>query len=260
VRIREFGAFAIGGWCLALAMAQPAVAADDEIMVMDADLAKVGEPELEVHTNFSQGSNQSPGAGEFAPNNVLRVTPELSVGLSQHWDAGMYLLTSWVPGRGLYYDGIRARAKFIDSHAIADNARLYYGMQFEVADVEPGVSPDRTGVEVNAIGGAEFGAWEAAINLIEQRDVPDHDMISPGYAVNAKLVRDLGNDVAVGFEQYVSWSSTEQSAPQRQIEDLSFLTVQFKLRDWNLHLGIGHGWNSSPDYTIIKLVVGVPIK
>jgi hypothetical protein len=71
---------ALGASLLALATLRPALAADDEIMVTDGDLAKVRTPELEVHINFSRGSNQSPGEGVVAPKDVLRVTPELSIG------------------------------------------------------------------------------------------------------------------------------------------------------------------------------------
>jgi len=248
-----------GPLCLALALLQPAFAADDEIMVTDGDLAKVGKPELEVHTNFSQGTNQSPGEEVFPPNNVLRVTPELSIGVSEHWDAGLYLPTSWVPGHGLYYDGIKARAKTIYTQPLSNDAHLYYGVQFEVADLNPGASADRTSVEVKVIGGVELGNWEAAINVVEQRDVPDHDLISPAHAVNVKLVRNLGNGMAIGVEHYTTWSSIALEEPIREIDNLSFLTLQWKVRDWGLHLGIGHGWSNSPDQTIVKLVVGVPI-
>jgi len=250
---------AFGALCLVLATLRPALAADDEIMVTDGDLAKVGKPELEVHTNFSKGTNQSPGADVFAPNNVLRVTPELSVGLSEHWDAGLYLPMSWVPGHGLYYDGIKARAKTIYTHSLSDDAHLYYGLQFEFADLNPGASSDRMSVEAKAIAGAEFGDWAAAINVVEQWDIPESDLITPGYAVNAKLVRDLGHDVAIGVEHYCSWSSTDTEAPVREIDNLSFLTVQWKVQKWDFHLGIGHGWSGSPDTTVIKFVVGIPI-
>ena len=90
--------------CLVLAATPRAHAADDEIMVTDGDLAKPGRPELEIHTNLSEGSKVSPGEGVFPPGGMLRVTPELSVGLSEHWDAGLYLPGAWVPGRGLYLD------------------------------------------------------------------------------------------------------------------------------------------------------------
>jgi hypothetical protein len=244
---------------LVFALAQPALAADDEIMVTDGDLAKIGRPELEVHTNFSQGTNQSPGDKVFAPNDVLRTTPELSIGLSQHWDAGMYLLTSWVPGRGLYFGGVRLRTKFIGAHELSENLRIYYGLQLEAYDLEPGISADRTGAEVKAIAGAEFGKWEATVNLAEQKDIPDSDLIRPGYAVSAKLVRDIGNGISAGLEHYVSWSSTNQEAPIREIDNMSFLTAQWKLRDWNLHLGVGHGWGISADHTVVKLVIGIPL-
>jgi hypothetical protein len=250
---------ALGLICCAGALPQRAFAADDEIMVTDGDLAKPGRPELEIHTNFSQGSNQSPGEGVFAPNHVLRVTPELSIGLSEHWDAGLYLPLSLVPGRGFYYDGIKARAKYARSNELSADARVFYGVQFEAAAVNPGVSPDRTSIEVKAIGGAEIGNYLFAVNIVEQHDIPDRDLISPGYAVNAKLVRDLGKNVAVGIEQYVSWSSTATEEPIREIDKLTFLTVQWKQRDWDLHLGVGRGWSSSPDHNIVKLVIGVPL-
>ncbi len=243
----------------ALALAPAARAADDEIMVTDADLAAVGKPELEIHTNFSQGTTQPPGEGEFAPNHILRVTPELSFGLTEHWDVGLYLPVSFVPGRAFYYDGIKARTKFSDRRAVADGVDVFYGVQAEVADLNPGVAPDRISVELKAIAGADIGRHRVAINLIEQRDVGDSDLISPGYAVNAKLVRDLGHDAAVGIEQYVSWSPTDAEAPVREIDKITFLTVQWKARDWDLHLGVGHGWSNSPDHTVVKLVIGVPL-
>jgi len=245
--------------CLAISLAQPAVAADDEIMVADGDLARIGKPELEVHTNFSRGSRISPGEYVFAPNNVLRVTPELSVGLSEHWDAGVYVLSSWIAGHGLYYDGAKARAKTVYTVALADEAHLFYGAQFEFADLNPGAAADRTSIEVKAIAGADFGHWTTAINVVEQRDVRDRDLISPGHAINAKMVRDLGNGTAVGLEQYISWSSTAVEEPIREIDKLTFLTLQWKVQDWDLHFGVGHGWSGSPDTTIIKFVIGIPI-
>ena len=234
-------------------------AADDEIMVTDGDLARPGKPELEIHTNVSQGSRESPGEGVYAPNHVLRVTPKYSFGLSEHWDMGLYLPLSMVPGRGFYYDGVKARAKYARGNEIADGTRVFFGVQFEAADVNPGISPDRTSVEVKAIGGVECGKYLFALNLVEQHDVPDRDLISPGYAVNAKLVRDLGSDLKIGIEQYVSWSSTATEEPIREIDKLTFLTVQWKQRDWDLHLGVGRGWSASPDHTIVKLVIGVPL-
>jgi len=258
--MRKTHARALPGLLCGLVLAASgAWAADDEIMVTDADLAKVGRPELEVHTNFSQGTNVAPGEGVFAPNHVLRITPELSYGLTPHWDVGLYLPVSLVPGRTFYYDGVKLRTKLSDAQAIGADAQLYYGLQVELADVNPGISPDRTSVEVKAILGAEIGADNVGFNVVEQRDVPDRDLIAPGYAVNMKLVRDLGHDVAVGIENYVSWSSTNLEAPVREIDKLTFLTVQWKARDWDLHLGVGHGWSNSPDSTIVKLVVGVPI-
>ncbi len=257
-RIRAH-ALALALACAALAAMPVARAADDEIMVTDADLAKPGKPELEIHTNFSRGSSVSPGEGVFAPGNMLRLTPEMSIGLSEHWDAGLYLPASVVPGRGLYFDGVKARAKTAYTQPIGQDAHLYYGVQFEVADINPGISPDRTGVEVKAIGGTEFGDWNVGFNVVYQRDVPDHDLYSPAHAVNGKIVRDLGQGMALGLEHYTSWSSVSLEEPVREIDNISFVTFQWKVHDWDLHLGLGHGWSASPDHTVIKLVIGVPI-
>jgi len=245
--------------CLVAAATPAAYAADDEIMVTDGDLAKPGRPELEIHTNLSEGSKLSPGEGVFPPGGMLRVTPELSIGLSEHWDAGLYLPTAWVPGRGLYLDGAKARLKGARTSPLGEDAHLYYGVQFEAYDVNPGVSPDRTGAEIKLIGGTEFGPWTLGTNIVYQRDFPDHDLYSPAHALNTKLVRSLGGDTAVGLEHYTSWSSTSKEEPLREIDNITFLTLQWKMRDWDLHLGVGHGWSASPDHTVVKLVIGVPI-
>jgi len=254
----------IRAWCAVLALVAPALvsgarAADDEILVTDGDLAKPGEPELEVHTNYSRGSRESPGSGVFAPDGVLRVTPELSIGLSEHWDAGVYLPLSWVPGNGWYYDGIRLRAKVIEPRALSEDAQWYYGAQFELANQRPGVSPDQTSVEAKLVAGFEAGHWEGGINLLVQRDMPDPDLWSPAYGLNLRLARRLPGEVAVGLEHYAAWSSTDRQTPIRGVDHISFATVSWKQRGWNLHLGVGHGWAASPDRTVVKLVIGVPL-
>ena len=67
----------------------------DEIQVYADDLNAPGEFGLEVHVNTSpRGQRDATYAGEVKNDHSLFVTPELSWGLNDTMDAGLYLPTA----------------------------------------------------------------------------------------------------------------------------------------------------------------------
>src|SRR5207237_792985 len=64
----------------------------DEIQVYTDDLEEVGSRGIELHVNATPDGRRTPEyPGEVVPHRGLRVTPEISWGLAENWDGGVYL-------------------------------------------------------------------------------------------------------------------------------------------------------------------------
>ncbi|MEK6749707.1 MAG: hypothetical protein AABY83_10940, partial [Pseudomonadota bacterium] len=85
--------WAVGG-LLAMLLVSVAAYAEltDEIQVYTDDINTPREMGLEVHFNTTpQGRYRQAYVGEVTPHHGVRLTPEFSYGLNDHWELGAYL-------------------------------------------------------------------------------------------------------------------------------------------------------------------------
>jgi hypothetical protein len=101
-----------------VALAAPALAADEEIQVYEDDLDMPGQFGLDVHNNYVASGD--PGVdypGEIASLHRYRMTPEWSYGLTQNIELGAYLPLTTIDSQGHFEaDGFKGRIKFIAPH------------------------------------------------------------------------------------------------------------------------------------------------
>src|ERR1700675_2958012 len=73
-------------------------ALSDEIQVYTDDINAPGKFGLELHINTTPKGRRVPDyPGEVVPNHGLRITPEFSYGLTETWEAGLYIPTNRDP-------------------------------------------------------------------------------------------------------------------------------------------------------------------
>src|ERR1700756_483346 len=100
----------------------------DEIQVYDAEIAEPGKFNLTLHNNYTPVGRQTPAfPGGIIPDKSLNGVPELAYGMSEWFEAGLYLpVYSISKGRGVTFDGAKVRALIVSPHAAERS--FFYGM------------------------------------------------------------------------------------------------------------------------------------
>jgi hypothetical protein len=103
----------------------------DEIQVYNAEIAAPGVFNLTLHDNFTPDGRTSPSfPGGIVPNHTLNGVPEWAYGVTDWFEAGLYLPLYSISGTGAStYNGFKIRTLFVEPNA-ADQ-RFFYGVNFE---------------------------------------------------------------------------------------------------------------------------------
>src|ERR1700740_2760716 len=135
-------------WRVALALgllaATPcALAQTDEIQVYNAEINAPGQLNLTWHNNFTPTGRALPAfPGGIVPDHALNGVPEWAYGVTDWFEAGLYLPLYSRSGNGaLTYDGFKVRTLFVVPHA-ADRT-FFYGVNFEFSRNTAHWDPDR---------------------------------------------------------------------------------------------------------------------
>jgi len=91
----------------------------DEIQVYDAEINEVGQFSVELHNNFTAIGHHEPDfPGGIVPNHTLNGVPEWAYGVTDWFEAGLYLPVYSLTGEGhLLFDSTKLRALFVSPHA-----------------------------------------------------------------------------------------------------------------------------------------------
>ena len=97
----------------------------------DGGLAAKGKFNLTLHNNFTPSGQKTPAfPGGLATDNLLNGVPEWALGVTDWFEAGLYLpLYSRPTEHGATIDGFKLRALFAVPHA--DDRTFFYGANFE---------------------------------------------------------------------------------------------------------------------------------
>src|ERR1039457_2330397 len=114
-------------------LALPAIglAQTDEIQVYDAAIAERGVFNLTVHNNFTPDGLKYPAfPGGLIPDKSLNGVPEWAYGVTDWFEAGLYLPLYSLSGNGsLTYNGFKLRTLFVVPDAASRS--FFYGVNFE---------------------------------------------------------------------------------------------------------------------------------
>jgi len=226
-----------------------AIAAPEEIQVYLDEFADVGKYGLDLHTNYVLSGHP--------PNyHQLRVTPELSYGVSDNWEFGGYLLTASSPNELAQTDGIKLRAKW---RPHAPDTHFYWAVNFEVAQLSERFYPDTSSGEIKLIGVWKTGSWILVADYDVDRSLKTAPVQGATSELDTKVAYQAREGMQVGVESYVFFGSMHNDPIRQQGNQTNYLAADFSLSAWSFNIGIGHGSNSAPDHTIIKAIISVPL-
>ena len=233
-------------------------AADEEIQVYMNEINAPGQPGLDLHTNYVTSGDATPDyPGGQSSLHRLRVTPEFSYGLDDHFELGAYLPLATLDNTGqVRADGWKLRAKWLGQHP---EHGFYYGVNYEVGRLDHHIDQNPWNNEIKLIGGWEGEKWLVGANVNFDFALSGPAKTSPNVQLATKAGYKLNKTTTIGVESYNGLGTIRDFANLSGSDQSSFVAVDTKLGRWDLNLGVGKGYGTSKDNTILKLIIGVPI-
>jgi len=228
----------------------------DEIQVYDATIADQGQFEVEFHNNFTPiGRRTADFPGGVVPNHALNGVPEFSYGVTEWFEAGLYLPVYTITRDGrAEFDSAKIRGLFVTPYAA--QRTFFYGVNFELSYNARHWEQTRLSGEVRPIAGLHLGAWDLIVNPIVDSDFKGIGKLD--FAPAERVAYNLSPFWTLAVEHYADFGPFQDfHVVDRQAQTL-FAVVDFKQEDeYNVEFGVGHGFTHASDDLLMKLMIGL---
>ena len=243
--------------CLVLAgllTAAPAARAQtDEIEVYDAEITAVGRFNLTWHNNFTPAGREQPAfAGGIVPNHALNGVPEWAYGVTEWFEAGLYLPVYTLTSDGsLLFDSVKLRALFVAPHA--GERTFFYGLNFELSYNEPHWDPSRFSGELRPIIGVHLGRWDLILNPILDTDFNGLGQLD--FEPAARAAYHLNDKLAIALEEYSDLGPLQHFKPRSEQAHTLWGVLDYGSSSHGIEFGVGRGLTPASDAWVIRLLV-----
>ncbi len=242
------------GCVLALfaALLAPAHAAlPDEIQVYTDDLEELGSHGVELHVNTTPNGRTTPDyPGEVVTHHGIRVTPEISWGLADNWDGGIYLPFVRTGDGSYFLAGAKLCRKYLPLRPAEGGTGVFAGVNVEVAFVQERFEQSGRTAEIRPIIGYRGEKWLFSFNPIIDTDLAGDHQGQLTFAPAFKVSRRAWPGMALGAEYYMDMGELSNSAPRDQQSRVLFLTADTD----RVNFGIGYGMTNASDRWTIKAI------
>jgi hypothetical protein len=199
---------------LLLGHASAARAQTDEIQVYDAEIAAPGVFNLTLHNNYTVSGRAGPDyPGGIVPDHTLNGVPEWAYGVTDWFEAGLYLPLYSLSGNGsLTYNGFKIRTLFVEPDAA--NRRFFYGVNFEFSWNTAHWDQRRNTQEIRPIFGWHLGSFDVIVNPILDNSYQGFSRLD--FAPATRVAYNLNKTWAIAAEEYDDFGALREFNPARQ--------------------------------------------
>ena len=236
------------------------MAASEEIQVYLDEFAEPGKFGLDLHTNYVLSAQ--PGS---ATRKMLRITPELSYGINEHWEGALYYLTSAGPAQldgHPVTDGVKIRAKW-RPRAPEPDSPWYGAINVELGQLSHRFYPDQTSAEVKLIGVYQKGPLTLGLNLNLDKALRTSAQQPATTEIDTKaayrMTQESEGDLRIGVENYTFLGAIKRQAMPSTQTSSTFLVADFNFRRFDFNVGLGKASGTTTDRWLVKTVIGVPL-
>ena len=235
--------------------AAPAAAAPEEIQVYMDEFAEKGKFGLDLHTIYTLSTKDDL---HQPPRHQLRLTPELSYGLNDHFEVAGYFLTNRAAGGNPQTDGIKVRMRYRPIVPTEDTT-WYTAVNVELGKLARRFNPEGSNGQIKGILSWKSPAWVAGLNLNLDRPLKRVTTSPTTFEIDGKLAYKVSKELQLGVEHYAFRGALHGTVPGFLPSRTTFLVSDFALGKWDINFGIGRAYGDVPDKVIIKAIIGVPI-
>jgi hypothetical protein len=228
----------------------------DEIQVYTDDVAAPGSFGMELHVNTTpSGRREAEFPNEVTPHHGLRVTPELTYGFAQDFDAGFYLpMTRDADGRVLF-GGPKLRLKWVPLRPPENGAGWFAGANAEYSWLNRNFEPETRRFELRPILGWRDADWLFAFNPVLDWALNGPDKSGrPEFNPSLKAARTVAEGVALGLEYYGGLGPLGRPAPGAEQSHSLYVALDWERGPLPFQVGIGRGFGNTDDDWTVKAI------
>ena len=225
----------------------------DEIQVYNAEIAAPGVFNLTLHNNYTISGSSSPDfPGGIIPNHSLNGVAEWAYGVSNWFEAGLYLPLYTLSGNGSFtYNGFKVRTLFVVPDAA--NRHFFYGVNFEFSRNTAHWDPSPNTQEIRPIIGWHLGRVDVIVNPI--LDNSYKGFLRLDFAPATRVAYNISPAWAIAAEEYDDFGQLRGfNSASRQQHQL-FGVIDFNGKPWTIEAGAGFGLTNTTDHVALKLIL-----
>ena len=225
----------------------------DEIQVYDAQIAAPGIFNLTWHDNYTPNGRSTPDyPGGFVPDHALNGVPEWAYGVTDWFEAGLYLpLYSLTANGSLMFNGFKLRALFVEPDAA--NQRFVYGINFEFSYNTEHWNQSRYTQEIRPIIGWHLGRFDIIVNPILDNSYKGFSALDLAPAM--RVAYNINKIWAVAAEEYDDFGRLRAFYASGQQQHQLFGILDYNGKPWKIEGGVGLGLTSATNKVVLKLIL-----
>ncbi len=212
-----------------------------------------GRFNLTLHDNYTlSGPKVAAYPGAVVPNHSLNGVPEWAYGVTDWFEAGLYMPLYSISGSGAAtLNGFKLRSLFAIPNAAQRD--FFYGMNFELSYNRPQWDPKRVTSEIRPIIGWRAGPVSLVVNPILDNSFNGFGGLD--FTPAARLALGVSRQWTVAVEEYADLGPLRALyGSTRQSHEL-FAVIDYAGKPAAVELGVGTGLTAASDGTIVKLIL-----
>lgn len=231
-----------------------------EIQVYGSQTQAKGSTMFELHSNYTFNGEKQTVKGVLPSNHSLHETLEITTGITDNFEIGVYLFTNYTPQHGYTIVGSHIRPRIMAPTSW--NLPVGLSLSMEAGYQKEAYSSETWNIEVRPIIDKQAGKFYASFNPTFGISLKSkYDNSTPVFEPNIKADYEFFKNTALGVEYYGSMGAINGFDALRNQEHALFFTYDLLNNPkWEFNCGAGFGLTKATDAFIFKVILGRKVK
>jgi hypothetical protein len=227
-----------------------------EIQVYGSQTQAKGSTMFELHSNYTVSGEQKVIDGVLPDNHALHETLEITTGITNIFEIGAYLFTSYIPGHGYQIVGSHIRPRIMAPTSW--NLPVGLSLSTEIGYQKSDFSADLWSIEIRPIIDKQWQKLYISFNpTLGIALTSKYDSSTPTFEPNLKASYAFLRNGSFGLEYYgdIGYVNNPEKLPQEN--HALFITYDLlNNAKWEFNTGAGFGLTPASDPFVFKIILG----
>ena len=227
-----------------------------EIQVYGSQTQLPGTTMFELHSNYTFNGEKDVSKGVLPSNHALHETLEITTGVSNIFEMGVYLFTAYIPGHGYQVVGSHLRPRIMAP--VIWKLPVGLSLSTEIGYQKAAFSSSTWSIELRPIIDKQWNKWYVSFNPTLGISLKSkYDKSTPTFEPNLKVYYNLFRNAGIGIEYYGDIGYINNLEKFSEQSDAIFISYDLlNNAKWEFNMGAGIGVTSATDRFVYKLILG----